>query len=114
MAKHVEINQHLREILVDSDACYVHLRIPVPTPPALVDKELSDWEEIEPVDAVHVSDGSEFEDSDIEPLIRRLKASLSQSPLIASSFFFTPPSLGAEAFSAPLTPGAVLVEARYE
>jgi hypothetical protein len=91
MPKHAEINQHLQAMVADSEACYVHPRIPIPTPLVLAEVELSDQEGANLMDSMHISDGFETEGSDVEPLIRRTKASLSPSPLIVGSFFFTPP-----------------------
>jgi hypothetical protein len=53
-------------------------------------------------------DGSETEGSNVEPLIRRAKVSLTPSPLVVGSFLFTPPSLEKELCVAPLALGAIL------
>jgi hypothetical protein len=62
--KHANVNQHLRDLVAESQACYDHLRICILTISVSSEEDLSDWEEVSPVDFefMHVSNGSEFED----------------------------------------------------
>lgn len=80
--------------MADSGACYVCLRICILTPLVSFKEELSDREEdaLADFDFVHVSDGSESEDSETNALIRKARVSLSPSPLITGNLFFTPSS----------------------
>jgi hypothetical protein len=66
----------------------------------LSEEDLLNREEVAPVDFefVHVSDGSKFEDLEVVPLARKVRVTLSPSPLFAGSFFFTLSSLGEEIF----------------
>jgi hypothetical protein len=110
--KHADINQHLRGLVSESKAYYVHPRIHIPTPLVSFEEELSNREEAIPVDFnfVRISDGFKFEDLEADVLIRKARVSLSPSPLISNNFFLTSPPLGEEIFAAPLAPGVVLTE----
>jgi hypothetical protein len=109
---HVDVNQHLRDLMAESQACYDHPRIRIPTPPVSSEEDLSDREEVAPVDSkfMHVSNGSEFEDLEVVPLARKVRVTLSPSLLFAGSFFFTPPSLGVEIFADLLALEVVLTK----
>jgi hypothetical protein len=80
--KHADVNQHLRNLMANSQACYDHVRIRILTPPVSSEEDLSDWEEDAPVDFefMHVSNGSEFEDLEAVPLARKAKVTLSPFP----------------------------------
>ncbi len=114
--KHADINQHLRGLVSESKAYYVHPRIHIPTPLVSFEEELSNREEAIPVDFnfVRISDGFKFEDLEADVLIRKARVSISPSPLISNNFFLTSPPLGAEIFAAPLAPGVVLTEDTLE
>lgn len=64
------MNQHLRDILVDSKASYVHPKIHVPSWLLAVDEELSDQVGADPVAALHVSNDSEAEEMVVDRIIK--------------------------------------------
>jgi hypothetical protein len=105
--KHANVNHHLRDLVDESQACYDHLRILIPTTPVSSEEDLSDWEDVAPVDFEFVH---EFEDIEVVPLARTTRVTLLPSPLFTGSFFFTLSILGEEIFADPLAPVAILTK----